>query len=249
LINQAVTLTGINISLVAADNVYINGPITLVGDYYLFIESYSGSIVPGILEGNDLYHINSQGDAVLMSGGIIGMATEVRVDLDNPLRVLIGGELDLLVEDVVEGLSGVLTGSTGAGNTVQDIDLLNTPPGLVYFNNLPVPPPAPITPPDTGTIEPTPEPEQEPEIGSPIGSIIANQPEVVNPVDLDSLQFNSAIGTLFSYHPIAPTDMVQFDRVMIGADAYQLQNGELKLIGHDGLLQFFQEFDQKRQQL
>jgi hypothetical protein len=81
---------------------------------------------------------------------------------------------------------------------------------------------------------------------APVGSIISNQPNTVNAADLATFQYSSPIGSVFFYHPITQADTGALDQMSVGADSYTLRNGQLQLIGHDGLLEFFQEFDQKR---
>jgi len=81
-----------------------------------------------------------------------------------------------------------------------------------------------------------------------VEQVMSYEPNTIGPLELTSYQFSTPLGSVFGYHPIVSTDMGALDQLRLGADSYTLSGGQLQLIGHDGLLQFFQEFDQKRKQ-
>jgi hypothetical protein len=231
--------------------VYLDAPIT-VGLASLEIVSYNGSIAVGSDVAGPC--LTAGGYVYLRSGsysydpyGQVYSQTSIG-SLEQPLDIMITGYGYIWVdaEGVIDGVSGVLTGTT----PTNEITIYNEPQGIVYFNNAPinVEPPQPPEPPIVP--EPGPGPSPEPLTGpiAPVGDIQANQPNPVNPGDLNSYQFSSTIGTVFLYHPVVPTDMAALDQFALSADSYQLRDGQLQLVGHEGLLQFFQEFDQKKKQ-
>jgi len=145
---------------------------------------------------------------------------------------------------VTEGVSADLEG-VSPSVTVNNIppsweDVPPSPPGIVYFNY-----PTVIWDPAT-YVPPEPGPESEILTPDPIGSITTYEPVAINEDALANFQFISPIGTVFGYHPLTSTDMDAIEQLRLGAGSYSLSGGVLSLIGNEGLLQFFQEFDQKR---
>jgi filamentous hemagglutinin family protein len=224
----------------AAQDIFLNAGIS-GSDSGLYIHA-GGSIFAGDIEGP---HITSSGDVYIYGGtySYTGEYPDYQIvysqtgigSVDSPLDVLITGEgsLNLAAYGLVDGVSAAFTGIIREETTPDAINVYIAP-GIVYFNNIPSDHPEP---------EPTPESPV-----APVGSIMANQPNAVNAADLATFQFSSSIGSVFFYHPLSETDMGAFDQFSVGADAYELSDGQLKLVGHDGLLQFFQEFDQKLKQ-
>jgi len=230
----------------AARDIFLNAAISgLSSGLYI---SAGGAIIAGAIEGP---HITSSGDVYIYDGTYsrigeypdyqIVYSTSMIGSLDIPLDVLITGvgNLNLVSYGLIDGVSAAFTGII-RGETTPDVINVLSAPGIVYFNNIPSEQPEPEP-------EPEPEPVPEPESVSqaPVGSIISYEPVSLDASDLAMFQFNSPIGSVFFYHPLTESDMGAFDQFSVGADAYELTGGQLKLVGHDSLLQFFQDFDEK----
>jgi len=226
----------------AAQDIFLNAAISgLESGLYI---SAGGSIIAGDIEGP---HITSSGDVYIYNGSYsrIGEYPDYEIvysetmigSLDIPLDVLITGEgnLNLVSYGLVDGVSAAFTGII-RGETTPDAINVSSAPGIVYFNNIPAEQPEP---------EPEPAPESGPVPQAPVGTIISYEPVALDAASLSMFQFSSPLGSVFFYHPLTESDMGAFDQFSVGADAYELTGGQLKLVGHDSLLQFFQDFDQK----
>jgi len=51
---------------------------------------------------------------------------------------------------------------------------------------------------------------------------------------------------VFFYHPLTESTMGAFDALFVGADAYEFINGSLNLVGHEGLMPFFEDIEKKK---
>ena len=72
---------------------------------------------------------------------------------------------------------------------------------------------------------------------------------VVPPPDAFQLYgsiINPIGGSVYHYHPLTPADMAAFDAMILSASDYELINGSLNLIGHQGLISMFEEFNRMR---
>ncbi|HQJ15843.1 MAG TPA: filamentous hemagglutinin N-terminal domain-containing protein [Candidatus Omnitrophota bacterium] len=228
----------------------------------LSLISDTGSIIAGA---GEMTHITAGSDVYLQAGNeYISEGTSTIGALDAPLRIMVdGGSVTLRVygqimdEELNEAVSGNLEGAVNGSVEPDAIQLLNDAPGPVYFNNAPSPEPA-IEPDETddddqgdgtqpGPVVPSaPAPEAP---AAPLGNIISYEPSTVDPAALETMQFSSPIGTVFAYHPVTQADTGSVEPLPLGAGSYELIDGELRLIGNEGLLQFFQEFDKKYRQL
>jgi len=241
--------TGINIW--SSGDIVIDRPI-LVEYGTLSLTSDGGSIVAG---GEGLTHITAASNVYLRAGNLYtieGINTIGTINM--PLKIsLTAGELALEVygQTPFEGI-GPVSGNLFGVTPSMGIEVLNDAPGVVYFNDAPAPEPS-----DEGggsdnggsEGEGSGSEEESSELPPQTPYIISYETNPVDMANLNAFQQSSITGQqVFLYHPVSETDMAAFDQLLLGADAYQLQDGELKLIGHDSLLQFFQEFDQKRKQ-
>jgi hypothetical protein len=221
-----------NVHLEAYGDLHLDASIVIgQGDCELI--SYGSIIAGSDVEGA---HISSAGYVYLESGQYwYSTPAECRIaSFENPLTVKITGDgaLYLAAYGEVEGISAVLTGETPTMAITQVI----AAPGEVYFNLNLVEPPA--IEPETPPVEHMSEPSL-----ADTGRIIATLPLSVSEGDLTRFQFNSLLGTVYFYHPILTADMAAFGQFNLEAGAYRLENGALGLVGHEGVLQFFEEFD------
>ncbi|HOW43421.1 MAG TPA: filamentous hemagglutinin N-terminal domain-containing protein [Candidatus Omnitrophota bacterium] len=233
-------------TLYAAGDIILNAGINGAASGLYLIAG--GSIIAGDIEGA---HITSAGPVYIYGGSysytgeypdyeIIYSESSIGTT-DNPLDVLITGEgaLYLISYGEIEGVSAALTGSVRE-QTTPDAITVYAAPGIVYFNDIPD---------EEEPVIPEPEPvEEEEEFIAPVGDIMAYEPVVTNVADLDTYQFSSTIGSVYFYHPLTSTDMGAFDQFSVGADAYELKDGQLQLVGHNDLLEFFQAFDEKQKE-
>lgn len=203
-----------------------------------------GSIVSELTDESAIISDNS---VYLWAEGVIGT-------IGAPIDVLISsGILSVAVYGQIDGISAEMTGETPSGNVTIGNSVYNLPPGEVRFNTGTVEPPVvPVTP------EPEPEPEPEPVVPSsgpseiteaPLTNIISYSSNPTDAAGLENFRISSPIGNVFLYHPIVSADFRAVETAALGAGAYQLIGGQLQLIGNEGLLQFFREFDQKRKQM
>ena len=219
--------TGV-VTLNCYDDLRINAPIFSDGAL-INLATFNGSVVVSKLDGS--VHISSPAAVTIFTAkGVVAVAQEN--PLDNPLTVNITGEgtLTLTAGEETNGISGVLSGSTPDGT----ITLAGTPPGDVYFNGKVL-----------GYVEPAPAPEQP---TADTGHIIVSDPKTLTSTELTAHKIISPIGTVYFYHPIAQADMAGAAPFALEAGSYQLSNGELLLVGHKGLLEFFEQLDQKAKQ-
>jgi filamentous hemagglutinin family protein len=235
------------IQLYGHSGVILNAPITMGLGSSLYIFSFNGSILAGELDGA---HIISAGNVYLYDGSTVYsgqppdyqlIPSETMIGSEEfPLDVLITGEGSLSLDcyGAIGGVSGWLTGTIREITTPEAVTV-NNAPGLVYFNGVAV-----GAEPEHEHHDAEPEPAP-----APVGSIISNQPNAVDAANLAVFQFNSPIGSVFFYHPITSAEMGSLDQFALGADAYTLRDGQLQLVGHDGLLEFFQEFDKRKPSL
>ncbi len=251
------------IDLWAADNIVINTPIIVENGGLSLISEY-GSIVAGIPQEGSITHITAASDVYMRAGNEdMEESNSMIGTIDAPLNILVTagavelevyGQQTFLIDEVETAVSGNLIGTVNGSSEANAILVLNNAPGVVFFNNGPAPeyteppePPDPYEPPPSPHEE---EPESLPLPPAQTPYVISYENNPVDPVELNAFQQNSMIGGQFYlYHPVSETDMGAFDQLMIGADSYQLRGGQLQLIGHDSLQQFFQEFDKKRRQL
>jgi len=249
------------IDLWAGYDIVINSPI-IVGQGGLRLISDEGSIVAGVPEEGSITHITAASDVYLQAGNAnMEESNSMIGTIDAPLNILVTagavelevyGQQTFLIDEVATAVSGDLTGTVNGSSEANAILVLNNAPGVVFFNNGPAPEytePEPPNPP----YEPPPSPHEDEPESLPLPS---SQPAYIdsydpNPVDaftLDAFQQSSTIGQFFLYHPITETDMGAFDQFKVGPDSYQLSNGNLEFVGPEGLMQFFEEFEQKRKQ-
>jgi hypothetical protein len=223
--------TGV-VTLNCYDDLRINAPISSDGAL-INLATFNGSVVVSKLDGS--VHISSPAAVTISAAkGVVAVSEEN--PLDNPLTVNISGEgsLMLFAGSEINGTSGVLSGTT----PTDTIGIIGTPPGDVYFNKSVV-----------GYMTPSPEPEPVVEESTAdSGIILAGNTNSVTSSDLAVYQVISPIGNVYFYHPIAQADMSGAEPLALEAGSYQLSNGELLLVGHKGLLEFFQELDQKAKQ-
>jgi len=273
------TMTGNGISLMAGHNIYINAPITTTtGGIYLYAMSGSifGALE---YDGESFTHITTNVMINLEAGGIIGSyIIPISVDVQGEsyygvdLSVYGAEQEDLegpLVSAVLSGITP--SGSVTIGNYPPGQVIFN---GAVVWDPSSYVPPIPDPDPDPGPDpdpdpdpDPYPDPDPDPDSDqdpdhdpishneslsdpiAPVGNIISNVPNPVDAGNLAVFQFNSPIGTVFAYHPITRADMGAVEPLSVGAGSYELLDGEIRLFGNEGLLQFFQEFDEKYKQL
>jgi len=48
------------------------------------------------------------------------------------------------------------------------------------------------------------------------------------------------------YHPLTEYDMAAFDQFNLGEDAYEFINGQVNILGHDGLLPILEEIKKRK---
>ena len=250
------------IDIWASGDIILDVPVTVdLGGLSLI--SDAGSIIAGA---EDMTHITAGSDVYLQAGNeYISEGTSVIGTLDAPLRIMVdGGSVTMRVygqivdEELNEAVSGNLIGVVNGSEESDAVQVLNDAPGPVYFNNAPAPEPEP-EPDETddddeqdddtqpGPIVPSAPAPEAPD--APLGSIISYEPSAVDPAALETMQFSSPVGTVFAYHPITRADMGAVEPLSVGAGSYELLDGEIRLFGNEGLLQFFQEFDEKYKQL
>ncbi|HNQ51162.1 MAG TPA: hypothetical protein PKL03_06965, partial [Candidatus Omnitrophota bacterium] len=250
------------IDIWASADIILDAPVS-VGAGGLSLISDTGSIIAGA---EDMTHITAGSDVYLQAGNeYISEGTSVIGTLDAPLRIMVdGGSVTMRVygqivdEELNEAVSGNLIGVVNGSEESDAVQVLNDAPGPVYFNNAPAPEPEP-EPDETddddeqdddtqpGPIVPSAPAPEAPD--APLGSIISYEPSAVDPAALETMQFSSPVGTVFAYHPITRADMGAVEPLSVGAGSYELLDGEIRLFGNEGLLQFFQEFDEKYKQL
>jgi hypothetical protein len=51
---------------------------------------------------------------------------------------------------------------------------------------------------------------------------------------------------IYFYHPLTPSDESAFEQFNLGEDAYQFIDGELNIVGHDGLLPMLEDIKKKK---
>ncbi|MCM8827268.1 MAG: LamG domain-containing protein, partial [Candidatus Omnitrophica bacterium] len=214
----SITTNGLSFINFSGDIIILGGTIESYGE--VNIVATTGSIL-GEGEGK---HIIAHNNVLLEAKEVIGL-------IEQPLDILLtNGELGVIIYGEIEGVSGVLEGSTPSGSIV----LVNKPIGKVYFNNNEViyyePEPQPEPQP-----EPEPESELEPEPGTIEDLIITRalnqstnliilEKTNLSIVQLAQLYFRSFLpqGFLYFYHPLAPIDMAGLEDFILEEGAYEL---------------------------
>ncbi|MCM8773917.1 MAG: filamentous hemagglutinin N-terminal domain-containing protein [Candidatus Omnitrophica bacterium] len=210
----AITTSGLSFINFRGDIIILGGTIESYGE--VNIVATTGSIL-GEGEGK---HIIAHNNVLLEAKDVIGL-------IEQPLDILLtNGELGVIIYGEIEGVSGVLEGSTPSGSIV----LVNKPTGKVYFNNNEVvyyePEPQPEPEPE---LEPEPKPEPIEDLiitkaFSQSTNLIILEKTNLSIVQLAQLYFRSFLpqGFLYFYHPLASIDMAGLEDFILEEGAYEL---------------------------